>query len=87
MYKEAKKKLEDADIRFVLRINEVPVLILVADDVCGCFEIEELHGMDVTVGEIKDPDVRQYATWIAKAIILENKGYEKGLFRIINREG
>lgn len=86
MDKEAKKKLEDAS-HFALRINDVPVLIMVADDVCGCFEIEELHGMDVTVCEIKDPAVRQYATWIAKAIILENKGYEKDLFRVADREG
>lgn len=87
MDKEAKKKLEDADIRFVLRINDVPVVIMVADDVCGCFEIEELHGMDVTVCEIKDPAVRQYATLIAKAIILESKGYGKDLFRVADREG
>ena len=82
MDKEAKKKLEDADINFVLRINDVPVIIMVAEDVCGCFEIEELHGMDMTVCGIKDPEVRQYATLIAKAIILESKGYGKDLFRV-----
>lgn len=82
MDKETKKKLEDADIRFTLNINDVPVVIMVADDVCGCFEIEELHDMGVTVGEIKDPEVRQYATLIAKAIILESKGYGKDLFRV-----
>lgn len=86
MDKEAKKKLEDASW-FTLRINDVPVIIMVGDDVCGCFEVEEMHGMDVTVCEIKDPAVRQYATWIAKAIILENKGYGKDLFRVADREG
>lgn len=87
MDKEAKKKLEDADIRFALRINDVPVVIMVAEDMCGCFEIEELHGMNVTVCEIKDPAVRQYATLIAKAIILESKGYGKDLFRVAIVQG
>lgn len=82
MTKEDKEKLLNADIRFMLRINDVPVVIMVADDLCGCFEIENVVGIEVTVGVIKDPTVRQYATLICKAIILESKGYGKDLFRV-----
>lgn len=87
MTEQEQKRLAHAKRRYLLRINDTPVAILVDDDdetfVAGCFECVERDGdiidvlngnpVNIVLGRITDETVLGYAHFMLAGIIEQIK--------------